>query len=448
MEEHIVIVGNGISGITAARHIRKLSRKKITVVSSETDYFFSRTALMYVYMGHMKFEQTQPYENWFWEKNNITLKKALVTELDTDKNTLTLADSTTLSYDKLIIATGSKPNKFGWPGQDLNGVQGLYHKQDLETLEQYSKECTRAVVVGGGLIGIELAEMLHSRNIPVTFLVRESSFWNSVLPEGESKMITQHIKEHGIDLRLQSNLKEIISDENGSVKSIIIEETAEEIPCQLVGLTAGVSPNIAWLQNSKINTNKGVLVNRYLQTNCENVYAIGDCAEQQEAIGLRRPVEAVWYTGRMMGETVARTLCHSPVAYQPGNWFNSAKFFDIEYQTYGWVFSEKNRKDYEQHFHWKHTNKNLCITIAFNKTSKEFLGINTFGIRMRHEIFDRWLTEKRSVHYVLEHLKDANFDPELYQQYEHNIVSEFNNTFKTSLTPKKRSWKRILNLTK
>ena len=67
---------------------------------------------------------------------------------------------------------------------------------------------------------------------------------------------------------------------------------------------------------------------------------------------------------------------------------------------------------------------------------------------MRHEIFDRWLTEKRSVHYVLEHLKDANFDPELYQQYEHNIVSEFNNTFKTSLTPKKRSWKRILNLTK
>ena len=76
--EHIVIIGNGISGVTAARHIRKLSDKKITIVSAETDYFFSRTALMYVYMGHMKFEHTQPYENWFWKKNRIELKKAYV----------------------------------------------------------------------------------------------------------------------------------------------------------------------------------------------------------------------------------------------------------------------------------------------------------------------------------------------------------------------------------
>ena len=75
--EHIVIIGNGISGVTAARHIRKLSDKKITIISAETDYFFSRTALMYVYMGHMKFEHTQPYENWFWKKNSIELKKGV-----------------------------------------------------------------------------------------------------------------------------------------------------------------------------------------------------------------------------------------------------------------------------------------------------------------------------------------------------------------------------------
>ena len=73
MEEHIVILGNGISGVTCARHIRKMSSKKITIISAETPYFFSRTALMYVYMGHMKFEHTQPYENWFWEKNRIEL---------------------------------------------------------------------------------------------------------------------------------------------------------------------------------------------------------------------------------------------------------------------------------------------------------------------------------------------------------------------------------------
>jgi len=199
MQEHIAIIGNGISGVTVARHIRKLSDKKITIISAETDYFFSRTALMYVYMGHMKFEHTQPYEDWFWEKNRIALKKGFVKTIDSTNKTLHFAEGDTLKYDRLVIATGSKPNKFGWPGQDLEGVMGMYHKQDLENLEVHApnnKVCKRAVIVGGGLIGIELAEMLNSRQIPVTFLVREDSFWNGVLPTGESEMINRHIKTY------------------------------------------------------------------------------------------------------------------------------------------------------------------------------------------------------------------------------------------------------------
>ena len=95
-------------------------------------------------------------------------------------------------------------------------------------------------------------------------------------------------------------------------------------------------------------------MNRFLETNIENVYAIGDCAEQHEAIGQRRNIEAVWYTGRMMGETVAQTICGNKTAYKPGHWFNSAKFLDIEYQTYGWVFSERNKTENEGYFQWKH----------------------------------------------------------------------------------------------
>jgi len=337
-----------------------------------------------------------------------------------------------LNYDKLIIATGSKPNKFGWPGQDLKGVMGMYHKQDLENLERSApnnKICKRAVIVGGGLIGIELAEMLNSRNIPVTFLVRESSFWNGVLPEGESNMINRHIKNHHIDLRLSTNLKEIISDENGKVKSVIIEETGEELPCDVVGLTAGVTPNIGFIKDSNIETGKGVKVNPFLETNIKDVYAIGDCAEQHEAIDQRRPIEAVWYTGRMMGETVAQTICGNKTQYKPGHWFNSAKFLDIEYQTYGWVFAQP--RENEAHFHWKHGDGTKCITICYNKTSNEFLGINTFGIRMRHEIFDRWLTEKRDIDFIINHLPEANFDPEFYKHYEKDILHAYNNQLHT-----------------
>ena len=433
--EHIVIIGNGISGVTLARHVRKLSDKKITIVSAETDYFFSRTALMYVYMGHMKFEHTQPYENWFWEKNRINLKKGYVEKIDTSTKRLHFSSGEQLDYDKLVIATGSKPNKFGWPGQDLNGVMGMYHKQDLENLEKHAPNkdvCKRAVIVGGGLIGIELAEMLNSRSIPVTFLVRESSFWNGVLPEGESAMINRHINNHHIDLRLSTNLKEIVSDENGKVKSVIIEETGEEIPCNVVGLTAGVSPNIDFIKDSDIETGRGVKVNRYLETNIPDIYAIGDCAEQHEAIGNRRPIEAVWYTGRMMGETLAQTICGNRLPYNPGHWFNSAKFMDIEYQTYGWVFGSKGRPDYEEHFHWKHEDDTKCITVAYHKTTNEFLGINTFGIRMRHETFDLWLTEKRDVDYVIQHLAEANFDPEFYSKFENDILKAFTNKLQTA----------------
>lgn len=430
--EHIVIIGNGISGVTAARHIRKLSDKKITIISAETDYFFSRTALMYVYMGHMKFEHTQPYEDWFWEKNNINLKKGFVKTVETASKTLHFENGETLTYNKLIIATGSKPNKFGWPGQDLKGVQGLYHKQDLENLEKYAPNntiCKHTVIVGGGLIGIELAEMLSSRNIPVTFLVRESSFWNGVLPKGESEMINRHIKSHHIDLRISSNLKEIISDEHGHVKSVIIAETNEEITCNMVGLTAGVTPNIDFLKSSEIEINKGILVNRFLETNITDIYAIGDCAEQREAIGNRRTIEAVWYTGRMMGETLAQTICGNKMIYNPGHWFNSAKFFDIEYQTYGWVFAEPLEN--HQHFHWIHEDDTKCITVEYHSETRQFTGINTFGIRMRHDVFDRWLTEKKSVDFVIAHLQEANFDPEFFKRFENDILKAFKNQLQT-----------------
>ncbi|MEO9569663.1 MAG: FAD/NAD(P)-binding oxidoreductase [Polaribacter sp.] len=443
---HIVIIGNGISGVTAARHIRKNSDNKITIVSAETKYFFSRTALMYIYMGHMKFEHTQPYEDWFWKKNNIELKENFVNTINTDTKTLEFTNGENLTYDQLIIATGSKPNKFGWPGQDLKGVMGMYHKQDLEKLEKYApnnKTCKRAVIVGGGLIGIELAEMLRSRKIPVTFLVREASFWNGVLPTQESEMINNHIKEHHIDLRLSTNLREIKSDENGHVKSVILEETGEEIFCNIVGLTAGVTPNINFIKESKVETKRGVLVNRYLETNIKDVYAIGDCAEQHKAIGLRRNIEAVWYTGRMMGETVAQTICGNKTAYKPGHWFNSAKFLDIEYQTYGWVFSERNKKENETYFQWKHPKENKCITISFDKNTRKFLGINTFGIRMRHKIFNKWLSQNKTIEHVLEYLADANFDPEFYKLHEAEILLKFNSENNANIQLKKKSWKRI-----
>lgn len=443
---HIVIIGNGISGITAARHTRKLSDHKITVISAETDHFFSRTALMYIYMGHMRAEDTKPYEDWFWTKNRIELLRAYVNQIDFKTKTLHFDDNPSIKYDKLILALGSESNKFGWPGQDLKGVRGLYSYQDLEYMEAYSKDLNRAVIVGGGLIGIEMAEMFHSRHIPVTLLVRESEYWNNVLPLQESQMIGRHIRKHGFDLRLGDELKEILPDQNGKCQAILTK-SGEEIKCGFVGLTAGVHPNVGPFMDSELEIGRGIKVNQQLQTNIPDVYAIGDCAELREALPGRRNIEAVWYTGRMMGETVAYNVCGKTISYNPGIWFNSAKFLDIEYQVYGQV-PNKIPEDMGT-IYWEHPDGDKAIRINYNKQTLSVLGFNLMGIRYRHEICEKWLCDKTHVEDVLTHLGLANFDPEFYTEYEQKIVDLYNQQASRNITLKqKRGLNKVIKFLK
>lgn len=441
----IVILGNGISGVTAARHIRKKSNHEITIVSAESKYFFSRTALMYVYMGHMRFKDTEPYEPHFWQKNRINLIEGFVENIDFKNKLLLLKNNVKIEYNLLIIAVGSKPNKYGWKGQDLKGVQGLYSKQDLELMEENTKNIRNAVIVGGGLIGVEMAEMLLSRGINVKFLVREDSFWGDVLPKVDGAIIDREIKKHsGLKIYYNTELEEIIGCQNDRVEAVKTK-SGELHECQFVGLTVGVSPNIDFLTNSELSTNRGVLVNEFLETNISDVFAIGDCAELKKPIGQRRNIEQVWYTGRMMGECIAETICVQKSAYNPGNWFNSAKFFDLEYQTYGWVWSEL--KSNENEFIWEDKHREKLMHFVFDKQTNEFLGINTFGIRMRHEIFDNWLTNKKSIDFVIAHLSYANFDPEFSKKFEKGIIEKYNQKFQKAILPAKKGWWRsVLNL--
>src|SRR5438132_10278815 len=112
-----------------------------------------------------------------------------------------LSSGKKISYDTVVIASGSKPNTIGINFSKIKGAQGLYSLQDLQLLEENSKNIQQAVIVGGGLIGIEMAEMLHTRNIPVTFLVMEKSYWNNVLPSEESQLVQRHIQSQGVEVK-------------------------------------------------------------------------------------------------------------------------------------------------------------------------------------------------------------------------------------------------------
>jgi len=420
---HIVILGNGITGTTVARHMRKCSDNRITIVSGETDHPFSRPALMYVFMGDLTYEDSKLYPDDFWAKNRIERKRGWVDAIDTAAQRLTFKNGDSLAYDELVLATGANSNKFGWPGQGLAGVQGLYSFQDLESMGKYATTTKRAVIVGGGLIGVEVAEMLLTRGIAVSFLVRENAFWTVVLPCDEARLVGREIVRHGIDLRYETELKEILSDERGRVRAIVTK-AGEEIPCEMVFLTAGVSPNSGLAKASGIACDRGILVDPYFRTSAPHVWAGGDCAQHREVPPGRRPIEQVWYTGKIHGEHIAANLCGEDRAYTPGVWFNSAKFFDIEYQTYGVVLPDP--MDGEESFYWEHPVGDKSIRVNFRSDTGEVLGANVFGLRHRHAVWESWIIGHAPVEVALADLGAANFDPEFFRPYEPAIVAAFN----------------------
>jgi NADPH-dependent 2,4-dienoyl-CoA reductase/sulfur reductase-like enzyme len=406
---HILIIGNGISGITAARTIRASSDHAVTVVSSESPYFISRTALMYAYMGQIRYSDLKPYPDHDWARVGIELRHDYATRIRHDEHIVELASGESLPFDDLVIATGSRPNRFGWPGENAPGVQGLYSMQDLQVLESESASMKSAVIVGGGLIGIELSEMLRSRGIPVTFLVRERSYMNYLLPADASEMVTRHIGRYGIDFRFGTQLESIETNSAGRACAVRTSH-GDVIESDFVGLTAGVRPNVDLAASSDVETAAGVLIDRRFRTSRENVYAIGDCAEFRRPLPSGGIIEQLWYSGRRHGQVLGRNLAGEDIDYTPGIFFNSAKFFDLEYQQYGRVDAVIDT-EFDSITLGDLPNQQL-IRIQFEAFSSVVVGLMSLGVRLKHQVCDEWISSGTVVDIVLRDFRNAIFDPE------------------------------------
>lgn len=397
----ILIIGNGVAGITAARTLRKRTQKPIVVVSDEADYFFSRPALMYVFMGHMEWADIEPYESWFWDKNRIDLRFARVQHLEEGR--ALLSDGSTLPFESCIIATGSRPRASHWPGSDLRGVHTFVSKSDLEQLHEAATTCHNAVVIGGGLIGVEVAEMLKSRDINVTFLVREERYWSTVVPPRESEIIEQEIVRHGVQLCLAAEVRSIDGDESGRVRSVTTT-CGHTFPADLVVRTIGVEPNTAVAVNSGIFVRRGVVVDDAFRTSMPNVFAIGDCCEFEDGA-----VEQLWYTARDHGEDVGNILTGLATSRRKRHFYNSAKFFDVEYQVFGKVSPAGGNEDVVLMPDDRHL-------LRIHVDGGVVRGFHSFGLRLRGEACLRMIDERSNIEDVLQRLSSIQFDAEFSQR--------------------------------
>ncbi len=405
-----LIIGNGVAGTTAAFTIREREPEAdLTLIGGESDYFFSRTALMYGFMDRLSIRDMEPYDRKLYDRKKIHRIRDEVVDLDADEKTIQLKSGKAVPYDRLLIATGSVPASAPWKGLDQvrSGLVNFVSAQDLEQCERDAASTRNAVVVGGGLIGIELVECLRHHGIHVTFLIRGPWYWPVALGGDEAEMITAHMRRHGVDVRLEESVGELRTDAGGRV-SAVLTESGLELPCELLGIAIGVRPAIDGLRAVKTppQLDRGVQVNPSFETSLNGVWAAGDCAEIQ--LPGRPPlVEQIWYAARRQGELAAHAMLGDAVQYAPPIFYNSAKFFDIEYTTVGSVMNAP--PEASSYFH---RTPGQDVSVRIVEQQGAVIGFNMLGSRWDHTVLERWIAERRPTTYVQERLAQAQFDVE------------------------------------
>ena len=401
------IVGNGVAGVTAALGVRERDpRASISLISGEADYFFSRTALMYAFMDRLTRRDLEPYERGVFEAQKIERVRGWVKDLDADAGTVTLDNGRILGWDRLLIATGSKPRRPQWQGLEsvCSGQAHFVSMQDLEACEAAVRRGEKAVVVGGGLIGIELAECLNWAGMEVTFLIREPWYWPVALSDPESAMAIAHMRHHGVNVVTGETVAAVETNARGAVTAVVTEQN-RRYECRLLGICIGVEPEVEWLESvaTPPRLNRGILVDDRLRTSLAGVFAAGDCAEV-ELRDRTAVVEQLWYSAKRQGRLAARSMLGDPIEYEPPVFFNSAKFFDIEYTTVG-RFSATMRE-----FYYRFEGRDASLRLAEEDGAVK--AFNLLGSRWNHKLLEGWIGEQSSLDEVMGRLDEAQFDVE------------------------------------
>lgn len=406
---NVLIIGNGIAGTSCARMLRSLQPDHascgITMISEEAPYHFSRPAMMYISTGQLTPEHTKPFADASWAELGIVLVHGRVTALDAVGHTCTLDDGHILSADVIVLATGSVPTVPAHLDASLRGVVTYTQLADVQRLNDAMKGARHAVIIGGGLIAVECAEifacmMQDLSHCTITCVVREEGFYGSVLPEHESMIITEHLRRHGVCVVSNTEAVRLL-DVDDRVTEVELSDGAR-MPADCVLIATGVRPNVELASTAGIRCDEGILTDASFRTDHQGVLAIGDCA--QPPWGVRQ----LWYTGRLHGEHAARVVLGQAGAFTPTTDFNSAKFFDLDWSTYGTVPRSSDA-----------ANSRLlidrdgvrCIRLAHN-VAGEVVGIHALGVRLDQRVCEKWIGGRVHVQAAIADISSVIFDAE------------------------------------
>ncbi|HEY8101616.1 MAG TPA: nitrite reductase large subunit NirB [Burkholderiaceae bacterium] len=289
----LVMVGNGMAGVRTLEELIKIAPDvyDITVFGAEPYANYNRILLSPVLAGEQTIKDIMLNDVDWYEQNHITLhlgKK--IAKIDRVKRLVIAEDGTTVEYDRLLLATGSNPFMLPVPGKDLQGVISYRDIHDTNAMIEAAQKHKHAVVIGGGLLGLEAANGLKLRGMDVTVVHLPNSLMERQLDLAAGKLLQKSLEDRGLKFLLEKNTKELIADESGHVKTVRFVD-GSEAPAELVVMAVGIRPNTALAESAGIYCNRGIVVNDTMQTYDPRIYAVGECVNHRgTAYGLVAPL--------------------------------------------------------------------------------------------------------------------------------------------------------------
>ena len=288
----LVMVGNGMAGVRTLEELLKIAPDlyDITVFGAEPHANYNRILLSPVLAGEQTIKDIMLNDVAWYEQNGITLylnKK--ITRIDRKNRTVHAEDGTSAEYDRLILATGSNPFMLPVPGNDLPGVISFRDIHDVDAMVDASAKYKHAVVIGGGLLGLEAANGLKLRGMDVTVVHVLDSLMERQLDPTGSKMLQKSLEDKGLKF-LMGKQTEQLTGKDGRVATVRFKD-GSEVPADLVVMAVGIRPNTALAESASIHCNRGIVVNDTMQTYDPRIYAIGECVSHRGvAYGLVAPL--------------------------------------------------------------------------------------------------------------------------------------------------------------
>ena len=335
-----LIIGNSVGGVAAAEAVRSVDRHgTITIVSEEPYPVYSRPLISEYLARPCPVEKMLYRKPVFYEENNIrTVLGEKVVRIDPAARAAELANGNIIIWQKLLLATGGAPIVPATPGITLKGVFTFNKLDDAKAIDVFllQPHNSRAVVVGGGLIGVSVTDALVKRGVKVTVVEMKDRVLNTILDETASAMEARALAENGVSIITEHTVAQINASLRGGVGGVTLDD-GRVLNCGLVIVAIGVRPRVDLAKEAGLKINRGIVVDRRMMTSTPGVYACGDAAEAFDfVLGENRPAP-VWPNAYEGGRVAGLNMADSPADYAGGTAMNALKYFGLNIVSAGLV---------------------------------------------------------------------------------------------------------------